>query len=273
MSGKDISRLTDVAYWDRAWSGRETPAPLDPDAPGLNGTLQRSLHRFFTAAFGKIGASKGDSILEAGAGGSVILPYFRSRFGLQAEGIENSPVGAELSRAIAEASGIQTPIHHGDLFDPPAHLLQRYDVVFSYGLVEHFRPTTLILDALARIARPEGHLLTIIPNMRGSVGFLQKLANPAVYEVHVPLNVSELVQAHEACGMRVINSGYLMTVNFGVINFTGARPVAAAIGPRLSSWSSKLVWQAERLGFPEFPNATTSPYIFVIARKRKDAGR
>ena len=259
--------LTDVAYWDRNWATRPSPDPLDPESPGLNGTRERSLHRFFTSAFAKLAVKPGDLIVEAGSGGSVILPYFKTQFGLRAEGIENSPVGAETSLNIAAKSGVETPIHAADLFDLPENLLQRYDVVFSYGLVEHFRPTTLILDQLRAVARPGGHLVTLIPNMRGLMGWFQQIANREVFDIHVPLSASELAQAHRDSGLEVIGYGYIMTVNFSAINFTGRETLISRIGPRLASWSSKLVWLAELLGCPEIPNSLTSPYAFVLARK------
>ena len=259
--------LTDVAYWDRSWSGRPVPKPLDPEAAGLNGTLQRSLHKFFTEVFGKIGIERGERIVEAGSGGSIILPYFNSQFGLRAEGIENSSAGTGMSLAIAAKAGVDTPIHDADLFDLPPHLLQRYDIVFSYGLVEHFRPTTVILDRLNAITRPGGHLVTLIPNMRGLMGRIQKIANPDVYAIHVPLNARNLADAHRASGLEVLESGYFMTANFSAINFAGSRRISQKYGQRLASWSSKSIWLLEQLGMPQIPNSLTSPYAFTIARK------
>lgn len=262
------SHLTNVAYWDRNWANRPVPDALDPLAPGLNATLARSLHKFFSQALETIGAKRGDLIVEAGSGGSIILPYLSTRFGLRAEGIENSRIGSDMSRAIAAKTGVDTPIHEADLFNVPQQLLQRYDIVFSYGLVEHFQPTTLILDRLGDIARPGGHLITIVPNMRGLIGALQKLADPETYEIHVPLSANDLAQAHRDSGFDVIESGYLMTANFSVVNFAGSHWFASHAGPRLASWASKLVWLAERFVMPELPNGLTSPYAFVLARKQ-----
>jgi len=261
--------LTDVDYWDRNWAGRPITDPLDPDAAGLNGTQSRSLHRLFTRLFRKIGITAGARIVEAGCGGSTLLPYFRKEFGLTAEGFDNSPVGLDLSNAIARRIGIETPVYLADIFALPEHLRERYDVVFSYGLAEHFNPTTLIVEALAPLARPGGHVLTVIPNMRGALGLFQKLANPEVYAIHVPLTALDLRRAHEACGLRIVDVGYLMTANFSAINFQGSGPALGWAGPRLASWSSKAFWLLERFGLPEIPNALTSPYIYVLAQAKK----
>lgn len=263
-----VQPLTDPKYWDRTWSGRTVPGPLNPRCAGLNGTVARRWHRFFSQTFTSLGIRAGDRLLEAGCGGSVYLPYFAAEHGLNAEGIDNSPEGCELSNAIAARSAIHTPIHFGDILHPPAALLGRYRVVFSLGLAEHFTPTTSIVSALGALLEPGGWLITAVPNMNGVVGALQELVDRSVYRIHVPLTPVQLADAHRACGLSVRDAAYFMTANFSVVNFSGPDSrVAPGTGLRLASWSSKLVWCLERLGLPELPNRCTSPYVVVVAQR------
>jgi SAM-dependent methyltransferase len=267
-TGERVASLTDSHYWDRTWAGRTIPQPLDPGEVGLNGTVPRRWHRFFTQAFARLRIRPGERLLEAGCGGSVFLPYFVKMHGLEAEGLDNSPEGCELCNAIAGRSGIPTPVHFGDVLHPPAPLLGRYRVVFSLGLAEHFTPTTSVIGALAALLQPGGWLITAVPNMHGMVGALQKLVDPGVYRVHVPLSPAELAAAHRACGLSVLSADHLMTANFSVVNFSGpGSRVAPGLGLRLASWTSKLVWTFERAGIPEIPNRWTSPYVAVIAQR------
>lgn len=263
-----VESLTDSDYWDRTWSGRTVPEPLNPRGSGLNGTLPRRWHRFFSQSFGSLGIRSGDRLLEAGCGGSVFLPYFVSEHGLAAEGLDNSTEGCELSNAIARRSGIPTPIHFGDVLHPAQFLLGRYRAVFSLGLAEHFTPTTSIVTALAAFLEPGGWLITVVPNMHGLVGALQRLVDPAVYRIHVPLSPAELADAHRSCALAVLSAQHVMTANFGVVNFSGpGSRVAPSLGLRLTSWTSKLVWTLERAGVPEMPNGWTSPYVAVLAQR------
>jgi SAM-dependent methyltransferase len=187
---------------------------------------------------------------------------------LRAEGIDSSPKGCALSEAIARKSGIDTPIHQADMFKLPETLRGCFDIVFSAGLVEHFQPTTLAVDALAELVRPGGHLVTTVPNMRGLIGFIQKYADRDVYDLHVPLGAIDLAAAHRASGLDVIDVGYLMTVNFGVIADSGkSSELSLRVRERLTSWASKSVWLLEQFGLPELPNPITSPYAYAIARK------
>lgn len=268
MMSDRVESLTDSDYWDRTWAGRTIPQPLDPRSGGLNATVPRRWHRLFSQAFPSLGIRAGDRLLEAGCGGSVFLSYFVREHGLAAEGLDNSPEGCELSNAIARHSGILTPIHFGDVLHPPGPLLGRYRAVFSLGLAEHFTPTTSIINALSAFLQPSGWLITAVPNMHGIVGMLQKLIDPAVYRVHVPLSPVELSRAHRACGLSVLSSQHLMTANFSVLNFSGpGSRVSPGIGLRMASWMSKFVWTLERVGLPEIPNGWTSPYVVVLAQR------
>jgi hypothetical protein len=125
--------------------------------------------------------------------------------------------------------------------------------VFSLGLAEHFMPTTSIINALSAFLQPSGWLITAVPNMHGILGMLQRLANPAVYHVHVTLSPTELAAAHRASGLSVLSAQHLMTVNFSVVNFSGpGSRLPPGTGLRLASWTSKLIWTLERAGLPEF---------------------
>jgi 2-polyprenyl-3-methyl-5-hydroxy-6-metoxy-1,4-benzoquinol methylase len=274
MVNERVESLTDANYWDRTWAGRIIPQPLDSRRRGLNATVPRRWHRFFSQVFASLDIRAGDRLLEAGCGGSVFLPYFVREHGLAAEGLDNSPEGCELSGAIARRSGFLTPIHFGDVIHPDASLLGRYRAVFSLGLAEHFTPTTSIIRALSAFLQPSGWLITVVPNMHGIVGILQKLVDPAIYRVHVPLSPAELAEAHRVCGLSVLSAQHLMTANFSVVNFSGpGSRVPPGIGLRLASWASKLIWSLERAGLPEIPNGWTSPYVVVVAQRAITAPR
>lgn len=265
---QQVESLTDADYWDRTWAGRAIPPPLDSSGTGLSATVPRRWHRFFLQAFASTGIRAGDRLLEAGCGGSVFLPYFVREHGLAAEGLDNSPEGCELSEAISRRSGFLTPIHFGDVLHPDVSLLGRYRAVFSLGLAEHFAPTTSIIGALGAFLQPSGWLITVVPNMHGIVGMLQKLVDPAVYGVHVPLSPAELAEAHRGCGLSVLSAQHLMTANFSVVNFSGpGTRLPPGVGLRLASWTSKVVWTLERAGLPELPNSWTSPYVVVVAQR------
>jgi SAM-dependent methyltransferase len=253
--------LTNDAYWDASWTHRAVPAPLDPHAPGLNGTVPRAYHAFFAEMFTVAGIQPGDSIMEVGCGGSQFLPYLARAWKLEARGIDYSTEGCKLAEAIARNAGIAVTVEMADVF---GKVTKQSRFVYSCGLVEHFRPTETIIGALHEWC--DGYLLTMVPNMNGLPGWLQRLVQPEIFAAHVPLTPAELAEAHEVCGLEVLRVGYFMAANFSVVNPTGNRFGGSVL--RGMSWMSKAIWILQRLGLPVPENRLTSPHVYVLARAR-----
>lgn len=55
-------------------------------------------------------------------------------------------------------------------FSPPASMLGKFDVVVTFGVVEHFIDTRACLDAMSQFLKPGGLLVTSIPNLAGWIG-------------------------------------------------------------------------------------------------------
>jgi 2-polyprenyl-3-methyl-5-hydroxy-6-metoxy-1,4-benzoquinol methylase len=256
-------------HWDQTWSERDLQAPVNPGDLSLDNHMNRRLDRFLSRYLvdqRKIAPQARGRVLEVGCAASSWLPYFAKQFGYQVDGIDYSALGCKHARAALRKADVDGYVHHADMFDPQDSLLGRYDVVFSLGLLEHFSPTSRALGQLVKFVRPKGKIITIIPNMTHVVGWLQKAVDRTVYDIHVPIDVTDLAVAHEVCGVRLLESCYLGTVNWAVVNYAGQtdrwwQPVAV----RLASWASKWVWLAESSGVPEVPNRWTSPYIGAVA--------
>lgn len=135
-------------------------------------------------------------------------------------GIDYSEKGCELARQNLELAGVSGDIYCSDLFCPPAELLGQFDVVVSFGLVEHFVETDRCVAALSRFVRPGGMLLTTSPNLAGAVGLLQRILGRDIYDKHRPLDRRMLLAAHGPSHLNVLDCDYLFFVNFGVVNLS-----------------------------------------------------
>ena len=260
-------------YWDRSWEAEtRLPETFDPTVPGLRGLFRRPFHAFFVEHLPAI-APPGASLIEVGCGRSQLLPYFAKQFGLRVAGLDYSEVGCEKARRILQRDGVDGEIRCADLFDAAAVPATGFDVVFSFGLVEHFEDTAGIVRALARYATPGGSVLTLIPNMRGAVGAMQKLLSRTIYDIHVPLSAAALTQAHVDAGLTVRASGYVLPAHFGVCN-PGTGPDPRGWSPQLRGLayrgaiaaSTGVLWIDERL--VRVPKSELlSPYAFVLATR------
>ncbi len=98
------------------------------------------------------------------------FPHFGTESGFEVNGLDYSLVGCEQARAILAHACVPGRILYGDLFAPPNELLGSQEVVITFGVVQHFADTAGCVRALARLMKPSGTLITIIPNLTGVLG-------------------------------------------------------------------------------------------------------
>lgn len=258
-------------YWDRLWDQIDLPDPIDPRSPSLGNRFSRRMHTLFQHAFAGM-PTEGASLLEIGCGRSAWLPYFHREFGFQVSGLDYSDIGCEQARQILAKADVEGEIFRADLFCPPASFLGRFDVVFSGGVVEHFADTQECISACAAFLKPGGAMVTVIPNMRGVVGALQRVLDRTLYEMHVPLRARDLRYAHQAAGLSVLGCAYFLSTGYGVLRSGAAdsetlrsRVKRGVI--RLLEGVSILVWWLEDHTLRLPPSRLFSPYVSCVAKK------
>ncbi|MGB3633067.1 MAG: class I SAM-dependent methyltransferase [Rubrobacteraceae bacterium] len=255
------------SYWDENWSNYELPAAVNVHRPGLEGYVERRLHEYFQTAFAAFETEE-MSLLEIGCARSSWLPYFAKEFGFEVSGIDYSEVGCAQARQILENEGVGGEIVCADFFSPPEDMQQAFDVIVSFGVVEHFEQTDQCIESLSKFLKPVGTMITLIPNLSGLLGKLQKIINAPAYNVHVPLSRKDLFRAHADSGLEVQSCDYFMIGGFTVINLENLRTTPfykSAL--RLRSLFSKMAWKFETSFRGLAPNRQTSPYVICTARK------
>jgi len=215
------------------------------------------------------GLPRGTGFIEVGCANSPWLSYFAKRYGFRVAGVDYSTAGCERTEAILSREGTPGDVIHADLFTPPSGLLGRFDLALSQGVVEHFEDTTEPIRAIGALLRPGGTVVTIIPNLVGFLGPLQRLLNRPVYDVHVPLTADHLAHAHERAGLSVIAASYFIPLNFGVCNLAGLTGVRRVVWRLLIAALVRIsyaVWYLDdRIRVPE--TRVFSGSVYCIARK------
>ncbi len=252
------------AYWDQTWAELDTPTAFDPYNKSLDNTFYRRIHKYFDSIIEK---RKNLKILEIGCAHSIWPLYFTRYYDAYVDGVDYSETGCTKTRAMWDAHGLNGKIVCANMFDPPDDMKGQYDLVMSFGVVEHFKDTTACLKACAAFVKPGGQMFTMIPNMTGLVGSLQKIIDRNVYDIHVPLSCKMLMAAHVNAGLNIEEARYFMGLHLGVVNsgrYAG-QPVDKFLRRALSV-PGKLLWTVEKSGIHLPANKVTSPYIFTLAR-------
>lgn len=272
MPGQELQDKAGKEYWDRLWKDSDLPSLIDPRNTSNGNYVFRRLDELFRATLSDA-LDKDLSLLEVGCAQSVWLPYFAKEFGFEITGLDYSEHGCEQERTILASAGIDGTIICGDLFSPPPSLLESFDVLVTFGVVEHFTDTAEMISKLAVFLKPGGRIITVIPNMRGMCGRVQKLVNEPVFRTHVPISRDELGKAHESAGIQVDSCMHTISMNFYVINLVGS----AQGGPAMvRNWLlisalkvlTRAVWAFESVAFRLREVETLSPYIVCVGTKR-----
>lgn len=141
------------------WNSTERNQHVDmgafaPDV-GVRNVAKRMWHEMFESAIGGT-AHTTQKVLELGCGGSAFLPYFAHQFGFDVSGIDYSESGCDLARQMCVANNISARVVCADFFHAPAEMMESFDVVASFGVVEHFSDTTYTLSRFAGFLKREG---------------------------------------------------------------------------------------------------------------------
>jgi len=265
-----INSKATKAYWDATYERTTIASALNPRDRRLKNHSALLLHKLLERNLSDL---RGGDLLEIGCGASCLLPYFARELGLNVVGIDYSERGASKAREILAKEQVVGEVFCADVFAPPPNCIGRFDVVVSFGVVEHFPQTASCISAFAKFLKPGGRILTSVPNMSGLVGRLQRFLDPTVYKKHVPLDAVSLRDAHERAGFAVASSDYFQSCNFFVVNIN-------EVPRRWPEWYWKsgmlqflhyvtgMVWITESIIGPLKPGPFMSSYVVCIADLR-----
>jgi cyclopropane fatty-acyl-phospholipid synthase-like methyltransferase len=264
----EVSRAS-KEYWNSLWQEEAClPRPINPRDRSLNRHVESKFDALFKQIFLAQKHCDAPSLAELGCARSAWLPYFSKEFGFRVTGLDYSLLGCDQAKAILAKEGVDGEVVFADIFQPPPNLLNRFDYVVSFGVVEHFEATDHCLKVCAAFLKPGGTLITVIPNMNGLVGWLQKSLAKEVYDVHVPLDAKALRRAHEQAGLNVLTCEYFCFLNFGVLNLNRIRQSFAGRWlSRALNAVSAASWMLERTGIRLPVNRITSPYVICSAAR------
>ncbi len=162
-------KLTEKQYWDDYWRKIKLPLELkrETSAPNIQAELD---------AFERYLPKEKLSILEIGGAPGQYLAYFHKKLGYDISCLDYSSIGCEKTRENFKLLNIPCEVYQGDLFSKDLQL-PKFDVVCSFGFIEHFTDLTGVVEKHLKFLIPGGILLLGVPNLLGiNHWFLKRLA-------------------------------------------------------------------------------------------------
>jgi len=147
----------------------------------------------------------GSSVLELGCGASRHLPHLAQRPGVRVAGVDFSPRGVQLTKDALEGVGADaSDIVLGRIEEYVPQHRSAFDVVMSFGLVEHFSDLDDIVRAHVDAARDGGTVLIAAPNLSSVNLVWARLAAPDLFTWHRPISAHDVAIALARTGAKVV---------------------------------------------------------------------
>ncbi len=162
--GSDLSGET----WRRCWKKWQDKGSYEADL--LQHRQERGpLYRLLREGFRESGSPR-PKVLEVGCGTAIDTLLLAEDPALRVVGLDQSFEALQVARSISENFARHPAFvlgEAGDLSFPD----DTFDLVFSQGLLEHFRDPLPLLAEQARVLKPSGSLVVDVPQKFAGLGF------------------------------------------------------------------------------------------------------
>ncbi|MEW6659496.1 MAG: methyltransferase domain-containing protein [Thermodesulfobacteriota bacterium] len=245
----------DQTDWEKLWE--------DPRSPRRYLTLPHGFEPILEKYLPRSPAGRALEFLEIGCYPGRFLYYFAKEFGYRVAGVDFVAETAEITAWLAEL-GVEAQVVAGDFFHFQPQ--RTYDVVASFGFVEHFPNWEDVLDRHLALLGPGGTLVIEFPNFRYGQYWLRRFLQPEVLEGHCleVMDPGMWARALEDRGLEIIYRGYYQTFRlWGSLSGRGVARVMRKVAMEPLRFVQRIIKKFHL----DYPNRYFSPYCCIIARR------
>ncbi|OKS89486.1 class I SAM-dependent methyltransferase [Mucilaginibacter polytrichastri] len=244
------NELTDRNFWANYWESKKGLAFKVPTT--------YTFHKLLKSVLDKNQIS---TAIELGGFPGYYAIFLKKYFSIDATLFDFYVHKPVLNEVLAANDLVEKDIKviEGDLFQYPSE--QKYDLVLSAGLIEHFNDTQDIIARHVNFLKPGGTLFITLPNFTGVNGWVQRTYDADNYSKHNinSMNPQLLADCCKALGLKDVQSYYYGKYSIWLENKEQqSAPVKAFF---------KLLWLAGKVVTKIIPveSKLMSPYIVVTA--------
>jgi SAM-dependent methyltransferase len=245
------THLTDPSFWKSFWESKKDLIVEVPENYMFGDLLaDRKKQRNATSA------------IELGGFPGYYAVYLKKYLGLDTTLLDYF-IEPSLIAALLKKNGLnETDIRviEADLFgyDPGV----KYDMVLSFGLIEHFSDTRDIIRLHLKFLKPGGTLFITLPNFKSVNGWLQRTADRENYDKHYIgcMDPALLAGIAAELGLKEINVRYHGKFSVWLEN-RKEKPIATRLLADVIWFTGKALTTLFRIRSPKL-----APYIILEAR-------
>lgn len=151
-------------------------------------------------------SEKTGSIFELGCGQSRCLAR-AAKLGWEIGGIDFNKEALLPLKKFAGDVGVQNNhLVNGDVFSYDIDSIdKKYDLLVSFGFMEHFRNPAEILTQWKAVLKPGGKVITSIPNLLSINAYFFEKYDPEFWKQHEPFSREQLDSFHISAGLSPVS--------------------------------------------------------------------
>lgn len=158
------------------------------------------------------------TFMEVGCGSSAWMPYFAKTYNYQVSGIDYSEIGCQIAIENLKFQNIEIgEVLCADIFSDTHKFNKKFDVIFSYGFIEHFSEPEKIIGIMKNWLAPSGVIITLVPNLYGITAWMAKTFCRTIFEMHIPIDKDALAKAHTDVSLEIVDNSYTGILSLAVI--------------------------------------------------------
>lgn len=203
------NNLIEKKYWSENWKNLRLPAKF------LYYDYSRKI---ITQKIGKHVSSDYKSFVEIGGCPGRWADYFCHRYKIRTDSIDYDERNIETIKKNYKLLDIEGKALLADITKDVSSL-DKYDIVLSDGLVEHFRDFAKVFENHVKLLNNDGLLIVAVPNIKQS--FFYNFFSRFYKELYMgfrDVSKEDLEQAAQKNGLKILYSGYLGVFSFGLVN-------------------------------------------------------
>jgi SAM-dependent methyltransferase len=195
----DSTTRTTDASWD--WHWRRQRLPRLPRWFNPNVAFAKKVLRWAVESSPK-------RLFEVGCAPGAWMGFLSRQLNAEVSGCDLSALGVATTRENLRLLGVRGRVYEADVFDLTEKIPDRFELVYSFGVVEHFDDLTSILRAHGDLSEPDGTVVVTAPNLQGLSGAILRRASPSLMDSHRLVTPTDLRRAAREAGLEPEAAGY-----------------------------------------------------------------
>lgn len=174
----DTMGLSEKEYWENHWEKVRLPVEITRETSNL---LTGEIIRIFDAFLPR---REGLSIMEIGGAPGQFLAFFAKTFRYSIHALDYSGTGCRKAEENFEKLNLAATIYNRDILRDDLSDLPRFDIVYSFGFIEHFPDLDTVVAKHLDLLKDEGILMLGVPNYSGVSRLVLKRLAPNMLSMH-----------------------------------------------------------------------------------------